>query len=82
MNAAYDELRERLAEVADLGRIIRVLGWDQQAMMPRGGARPRAEQLGTMRRVVHERFTDDAVGRLLEELRPFEESLPHDSDEA
>ncbi len=82
MSAAYDELRERLAQVADLGRVIRVLGWDQQVMMPRGGARPRAEQLGTMRRVIHERFTDDEVGRLLEELRPFEESLPHDSHEA
>ncbi|MFN8188647.1 MAG: carboxypeptidase M32 [Gaiellales bacterium] len=82
MPAAYDELRERLAQVSDLGRVIRVLGWDQQVIMPRGGAAPRAEQLATMRRVVHERFTDDEVGRLLEELRPYEESLPHDSNEA
>lgn len=82
MNAAYDELRERLAEVSDLGRVMRVLEWDQQVMMPRAGASSRADQLATMRRVLHERFTDDTVGRLLDELRPYEESLPRDSTEA
>ena len=40
--AAFDELRARLAEIADLGKAAALLGWDQQVMMPpRGAARPR-----------------------------------------
>ena len=50
-------------------------------MPPRGGE-VRAEQLGTLERLAHEALTSDDVGRLLEELRPYEESQPYDSDEA
>ena len=35
-----------------------------------------------MGRLAHEKFTDPAIGRLLDDLRPYEESLPYDSDEA
>jgi carboxypeptidase Taq len=76
------ELRERLNEVSDLGRAARLLGWDQQVMMPRGGAAARAEQLATVGRIAHERFVSPDIGRLLEQLRAYEESLPADSDDA
>jgi carboxypeptidase Taq len=76
------ELRERLAQVSDLGKAARVLSWDQQTMMPRGGAAARAEQLATLGRIAHEQFTSDEIGQLLEELRPYGESLPRDSDDA
>jgi carboxypeptidase Taq len=82
LEQAYADLSERLARVADLGRVLRVLNWDQQVMMPPGGAAARAEQLATMNRLYHEAFTDEEVGRLLEELRPYEESLAADSLEA
>jgi carboxypeptidase Taq len=82
MEERFEELRRRLAEVVDLVRVSRLAGWDQQVMMPRGGGAARAEQLATLRAVIHERFTDDRIGELLEELRPFEESLPAESDEA
>ena len=75
MDRRLQELREKLAEVEDLGRAARVLGWDQQTMMPPGGAPARAEQLATLERLAHELFTAPAIGRLLEELRPYEESL-------
>ncbi|HET8742630.1 MAG TPA: carboxypeptidase M32, partial [Gaiella sp.] len=42
----------------------------------------RAEQLATLGRIAHERFTDDEVGRLLDEAAPLVESLPYDSDDA
>ena len=38
--------------------------------------------LATLSRITHEKFVDDEIGRLLERLRPFEESHPYDSDEA
>ena len=39
----------------------------------------RAEQLGTLDRFSHELFIDDEIGRLLEELRDYEEEVGHDS---
>ncbi len=67
MSDALFELRERLAEVADLNAAGGLLGWDQQTMMPARAAEQRAEQLGTLGKLVHERFTDDAIGRLLDD---------------
>jgi carboxypeptidase Taq len=85
MREALQELRERLAEIEDLSAAGSLLGWDQQTMMPERAAPLRAEQLGTLGRVVHERFTDDAIGRLLGELEGAEERLraeDPDSDDA
>jgi carboxypeptidase Taq len=82
MNAAFAELKQRLAETHDLAKAMAVLGWDQRTMMPRLGGEARAGQLATVGKIHHELFTSDEVGRLLEGLRPYEESLPYDSDEA
>ena len=82
MNAAFEELRRRLAEVTDLSRASALLGWDQQTMMPPRGAAGRAEELATLGRVIHERFTSPQIGRLLDELSEFEEQQPYDSFEA
>jgi carboxypeptidase Taq len=75
MHEALRELRERLAEIQDLSAAGGLLGWDQQTMMPPRAAPLRAEQLGTLGRVVHERFTDNAIGRLLGALEGEEERL-------
>jgi carboxypeptidase Taq len=79
---ALTQLKERLGTVADLGRISRVLGWDQQTMMPPAGSRHRADHLSTLSRLAHQLLTDPETGRLLEELRTTEESLERDSDDA
>lgn len=63
---ALPPLRTRLAEVFDLGRAAAVLEWDQETYMPPGGADARAAQVATLRRLAHERFTDDAVGAWLD----------------
>jgi carboxypeptidase Taq len=80
--SAFDRLRGRLAEVYDLTKAATLLVWDQRVMMPPGGAESRAEALGTLSRLAQERFIDDEVGRLLEELRGLEESSDYDSFEA
>ena len=82
MADALEQLKERLAEVTDLNKVVRLLSWDQQTVMPPAGTAHRADQFSTLLRLVHERFTDPAVGRLLDELRPLEESLEPDSDDA
>jgi carboxypeptidase Taq len=75
------QLKERLGRVTDLERVSRLLGWDQQTMMPRAGAEIRADQLATLRRLSHELFTDNETGRLLDELKPLAAS-DDDSDDA
>lgn len=85
MSAALQELRQRLAEIDDLGNAAGLLSWDQQTMMPERANPQRAEQLGTLSGIVHDRFTDAAIGRLLGELEGEEEALRSadpDSDDA
>jgi carboxypeptidase Taq len=66
--AALTELKDRLAEVNDLGRVAELLDWDERTMMPPRGAAVRAEQLATLARVRHEKATADEIGRLLDDL--------------
>jgi carboxypeptidase Taq len=78
----YQELKTRLAAVHDLHMAGAILGWDQQTMMPPKAGPLRAEQLGTLDRFAHELFIDDEIGKLLEDVRSYEESLDPDSDDA
>ena len=82
MNPTYEKLKERLAEISDLRAATSILHWDQQVMMPRAGAPVRAQQVATVSRKAHELFIADETGRLLDELRGFEESLDPETDEA
>ncbi|MBA3716788.1 MAG: carboxypeptidase M32 [Actinobacteria bacterium] len=82
MKEKFEELKRRLGEVADLSCASQLLDWDHQVLMPAGAAGLRAEESATLDRLTHERFTSDEIGRLLEDLRPYEESLDQDSDEA
>ncbi|MFQ5614752.1 MAG: carboxypeptidase M32 [Anaerolineae bacterium] len=76
------ELKTRLVEINDLESAAALLYWDQSTYMPPGGAVARGRQLATLGRIAHEKFIDPAIGQLLEDLRPYEQSLPYDSDEA
>ena len=82
MIADLATLKERLAEISDIQCGIAVLFWDQRVVMPPLGNEARAEALPTLGRIAHERFVDDEIGNLLERLRPLEESLEYDSDDA
>jgi carboxypeptidase Taq len=82
MADALERLKERLGEVTDLGKVARLMSWDQQTMMPPAGTGHRADQAATVQRLAHELFTDPEVGRLLDELQPLETSLDPDSDDA
>src|SRR4029079_14538779 len=77
--AAFDDLRQRLAEIQGLWKTAALLSWDQQVMMPSGGAAIRAEQLATVGRIAHTKFISADIGRLLEDLRGFGEQHDYDS---
>jgi carboxypeptidase Taq len=80
--AKFDELRVRLAEISDLVKTAALLSWDQHVMMPPGGAAIRAEQLATVGRIAHQKFTSAEMGSLIDSLRGFGEQHDHDSFEA
>jgi carboxypeptidase Taq len=82
MEAKYQELKNRLIEIDNLNSANALLGWDQSTYMPTGGAAARARQSATLSRLAHEQFTDPSMGKLLDDLLPYEESMGYDSDEA
>jgi len=76
------ELRERAREIADLGGIAGLLLWDQNTLMPRGGAGARADQLEALERIQHGKLTDPGLAALLDALEPWAASTDPDSDDA
>jgi len=77
-----EELRERLAEINDLGRARALLGWDERTQMPPAGAEVRAEQVATLARIRHQLLVSDELGRLIDAVRAETNALPYDSEEA
>jgi carboxypeptidase Taq len=75
-------LKHILGEIADVNRAAFVLAWDQETYMPPGGIANRADQLTTLRRLAHIRFTADEVGGLLDEVEGEVGGQAFDSDEA
>jgi len=82
MEAKLEALKARLAEIDDLESAAKLLQWDQETYMPPGGAPARGRQIATLRRLAHEKSTDAALGKLLDDLQPYGEDLPYGSDDA
>lgn len=78
----FNELKSKLAIVHDLNMASYVLSWDNETYMPPGGAQARAQQMGTLSSLAHQKFTGDEIGHLLDDLKAYEADLPYDSDDA
>ena len=76
------ELKQRLREIGDLNAAGDLLKWDQATYMPEGGAGARGRQRAMLNRLAHERAVEPVLGRLIDALSPYGESLPYDSDDA
>jgi carboxypeptidase Taq len=76
------EVKARLREISDLRYAGAVLSWDQATYMPDDGADARGRQNAVLYRLAHEKAVAPAVGKLLDALLPFGDSLPYDSDDA
>lgn len=76
---AIEKLHARMAELSDLDGVHSLLVWDQRVMMPPEGAPGRAQQLGTLARIAHQRGTAEEIGSWLAKLDgvPLDE-LNHD----
>src|SRR6201986_3097361 len=78
----FEQLRERMAALADMRNVSQLLDWDQQTMMPPRGAMARAETVATVQRLSHEMFVSDETGRLLEAAGAALDGASPDSDDA
>src|SRR5689334_20836091 len=82
MQDKLTQLKNRLARISDLDHAQEILNWDMEVMMPSGGADSRADQIATLETLTHQYFVDEEVGALLEDLQPYADSLPYESDDA
>lgn len=64
---AYHQLESRFRRIGAIEQAISVLHWDTAAMMPKGGAAARAEQLATLRLLAHQHLTAPEIDGLLAE---------------
>ena len=62
------ELLETLREIADLGALGSLAGWDQETAMPPGAAEVRGSQLAALEGLIHERAVAQRLGVLIGEL--------------
>ncbi len=62
------ELRQKARELTNLNHILALLQWDQEVMMPVGGAAGRAEQFSVLSSVIHRKITAPGLGKILQEL--------------
>lgn len=82
MEEKFEHLKGLLARIDDLSSAADVLEWDQETYMPDGAGESRAHQIATLRKLAHEYFTSDEIGRLLDDLTPLVETGDPMSDEA
>jgi len=69
---AYEQLLDRSKRLTDLNYAAMYLNWDQQVMMPEGGAPGRSQQLSSLSATSHELLVDDDVAAWLDELADAE----------
>lgn len=81
MSEKLEQLKSMLAEVADLNAVQGLLGWDQQTYMPKGGNEARGNQLATIGKISHQKFTSDEIGTLLGDLEQEFEGADPESDD-
>ncbi|MCC7118115.1 MAG: carboxypeptidase M32 [Anaerolineales bacterium] len=79
MSEKLNQLKEILGEVSDLNHAASVLSWDQNVNMPPMGGEARGQQMATLGKIAQEKFTNDQVGKLIDELK---NQFPPASDEA
>lgn len=81
MTERYDRLLGALREVALVNSVLAVVDWDEQVMMPPGGAEHRAEQRAWLARTAHARQTAAEFGDTLAEAERELAGAPDGSEE-
>ncbi len=70
----YFSLVHLLEENNRLGGIMGILHWDQEVIMPAGASESRAQQIGALAGVLHEKTIHSEMGKLLDRLPHADEN--------
>lgn len=70
----YFTLVRRLEESNRLGGVMGILHWDQEVIMPVGASESRAQQIGVLAGILHEKTTHPEMGKLLDRLPQADEN--------
>ncbi|HZU86723.1 MAG TPA: carboxypeptidase M32 [Anaerolineaceae bacterium] len=82
MQSKIDELKNRLYEINAIDSAAGLMNWDQLVFMPPGANAARSRHLSVLARLSQEKFTDPAIGHLLDDLEPYAATLPYESLDA
>ncbi len=66
---AMTAVLDRFAELDDIARSLRLLGWDRQTKMPDAHAEARGYQMAALSSILHDKLTDPGLGELVEAAR-------------
>jgi carboxypeptidase Taq len=72
VDETWQDAERRMRELGDLRRVVGLLSWDQETLMPPAGAAARARRLATVQGIAHERLCDPAFGAALDRLAEAE----------
>lgn len=64
----YNDYKATMRKIADVKYATAVLQWDQETYLPAKGAHFRGQQLATLSEIAHTMFTEEKLGKLLNEL--------------
>ncbi len=78
----YQKLINRIHEIQDLRKATRVLTWDREVNMARGGNADRTHQITTLQRLSHTLYTSDEMGALIEAAASELNGVSYQSSEA
>lgn len=65
----YSAYVNKMHTIADLRFSAALLQWDQETYLPPKGATIRGQQIATLSELAHRSFTDDALGKLVDDLK-------------
>ncbi|MCF7790960.1 MAG: carboxypeptidase M32 [Victivallales bacterium] len=82
MNKDFEILKKLIYEINDIEHAAAVLNWDQEAFMPEKGISDRVNQISTLSKIAHEKFTTDKMGDLIEKIKEKIKKVNPESDEA
>ncbi len=70
-----EEVRLRAEELTNLNNILALLQWDQEVMMPSGGAGGRSAQFAVLSTIAHQKICSPRLGELLQDVTGSPEEL-------
>lgn len=82
MSSKYQTLLNKVNQIHDLEKAAQLLGWDRQVIMPKAGNDIRVQQMATLQKLIHDMFTADEFGQMIEDAAVETADLPYDSNEA